>query len=128
MPSPLGSDHLVSNLKASTDKTPTPSAHAKDSGSSTAERTLEIGHCFQLPSVYCNAAKTRFDDAQGSTITPLMSSYGLGISRLFGHVALAHTDLKGIRLPPQVAPFLIALLPLIHSTLPVGHREPKDSF
>ncbi|KAL8272371.1 hypothetical protein Esti_003661 [Eimeria stiedai] len=73
-------------------------------------RSLEVGHCFQLPATYCEAAKARFADSSGAVKVPLMNSYGLGVSRLFGHLALAHQDAKGLRFPQQVAPFSVAVL------------------
>ncbi|KAL8455598.1 hypothetical protein Emag_000593 [Eimeria magna] len=73
-------------------------------------RSLEVGHCFQLPATYCEAAKARFADSSGAVKVPLMNSYGLGVSRLFGHLVLIYQDAKGLRLPPQVAPFFVAVL------------------
>ncbi|XP_022587255.2 uncharacterized protein LOC34617518 [Cyclospora cayetanensis] len=74
-------------------------------------RSLEVAHCFQLPGVYCEAAKARFTDSQGVVRVPLMNSYGLGVSRLLAHLALTHQDAKGVSFPPQVAPFCVAILP-----------------
>ncbi|KAL8435564.1 hypothetical protein ACSSS7_002409 [Eimeria intestinalis] len=73
-------------------------------------RSLEVGHCFQLPPTYCEVAKARFADSSGAVKVPLMNSYGLGVSRLFGHLALAHRDAKGLKFPPQVAPFSVAVM------------------
>lgn len=74
-------------------------------------RSLELGHCFQLPGTYCQAAGARFTDSCGMARVPLMNSYGLGISRLLAHLALSHQDAKGLSFPSQVAPFTVAVLP-----------------
>lgn len=76
-----------------------------------ASRSLEVGHCFQLPGTYCEAAGARFTDSRGAAQVPLMNSYGLGVSRLLGHLALVHQDARGLSFPPQVAPFCVAVLP-----------------
>ncbi|KAL8438828.1 hypothetical protein Efla_003865 [Eimeria flavescens] len=79
-------------------------------GSVSTIRSLEVGHCFQLPSTYCEAAKARVSDSVGALRVPLMNSYGLGISRLFGHLALGQQDGKGLLFPPHLAPFSVAIL------------------
>lgn len=74
-------------------------------------RTLELGHIFQLPSTYCEAFGVRFTDSLGRNRTPLMNCYGLGLSRLLGHLALKCSDPKGIIFPSQVSPFTVVIIP-----------------
>ncbi|KAL8445793.1 hypothetical protein Emed_005349 [Eimeria media] len=111
VPSPLGEDVTTQALAAQgaeqIDHSPEDGL-AQECGPT--GRTLEVGHCFQLPATYCEAAKARFADFSGAVKVPLMNSYGLGVSRLFGHLAATHQDAKGLKLPPQVAPFFVAVL------------------
>jgi prolyl-tRNA synthetase len=48
----------------------------------------------------------------GSLVTPLMGSYGVGVSRLMGAIIEANHDANGIIWPEAVAPFDIGLINL----------------
>lgn len=109
----LGEDHSLPTL--SVPQGPS-SSYVRVSGDKASDcppicRSLEIGHCFQLPGTYCEAVGVQFTDPWGTLKVPLMNSYGVGVSRLVGHLALSHQDEKGLSFPPQVAPFCVAVLP-----------------
>ncbi len=66
-------------------------------------RGIEVGHVFQLGTVYSSAMKLRVDGPQGRT-TPLMGCYGFGVSRLVAAAIEQKHDDKGIIWPTELAP------------------------
>lgn len=54
-----------------------------------------------------------------------MNSYGLGISRLLAHLALARQDANGLSFPSQVAPFSVAILPQPAARWKATHRAAR---
>lgn len=67
--------------------------------------SIEVGHLFYLDEKYSAPMGLKIQDRSGSTITPKMGCYGIGISRLIGAIIECYHDDKGIIWPAEVAPF-----------------------
>ena len=70
-----------------------------------AARGIEIGHIFQLGCKYTDAFEVDVLGEDGKPVRLTMGSYGVGVSRLVAVIAEQHHDEKGLRWPPEVAPF-----------------------
>jgi len=75
-------------------------------------RGIEVGHIFFFGTKYSSAMGLQVQGADGSMVTPLMGSYGVGVSRLMGAIIEASHDAAGIVWPDSVAPFDIGLINL----------------
>lgn len=73
-------------------------------------RGVEVGNIFQLGTRYSEAVGATFLDASGRERPLVMGSYGIGVGRLLACLAEAHHDDHGLRWPPAVAPFQVALV------------------
>ena len=76
-------------------------------------RAIEVGHIFKLGRKYAEAFGVKVPDAEGHERTVIMGSYGIGVERAMAAVIEARHDDKGIIWPVSVAPFEIAVVPLI---------------
>jgi len=65
---------------------------------------IEVGHIFKLGRKFTTAFGASVLGPDGSAITPIMGSYGIGIERAIAAIAEAHHDDAGLRWPVQVAP------------------------
>lgn len=75
----------------------------------------EVGNIFPLGTKFTNAFGYEYTDKDGSKKPIIMSSYGIGISRLMGVLVEKFHDDKGIVWPKNVAPFLVNLIDLQQS-------------
>jgi prolyl-tRNA synthetase len=75
-------------------------------------RGIEVGHIFHFGTKYSAAMKATVAGPDGTTITPLMGSYGIGVSRLAGAIIEASHDDAGIIWPDSVAPFRVGVINL----------------
>jgi prolyl-tRNA synthetase len=75
-------------------------------------RGIEVGHIFFFGTKYSAAMGMQVQAKDGSLVTPLMGSYGVGVSRLMGAIIEANHDANGIIWPEAVAPFDIGLINL----------------
>lgn len=75
-----------------------------------AARGIEIGHVFALGTKYTDAFSVDVLGENGKPARLIMGSYGIGVSRLVGVVAEQWHDEKGLRWPPQIAPFQVHVL------------------
>jgi prolyl-tRNA synthetase len=75
-----------------------------------AARGIEIGHVFALGTKYTDAFSVDVLGENGKPARLIMGSYGIGVSRLVGVIAEQWLDEKGLRWPPQVAPFQVHVL------------------
>src|SRR5579884_1333143 len=73
-------------------------------------RGIEVGHIFYFGDKYSAAMGLKVSGRDGSLVTPLMGSYGIGISRLVGAVIEASHDEAGIIWPEAVAPWRVGLV------------------
>ena len=73
---------------------------------------IEVGQLFYFGDKYTAPLGVSVQGGDGTPITPLMGSYGIGVSRLVGAIIEACHDDAGIIWPDAVAPFKVALLNL----------------
>ncbi len=75
-------------------------------------RGIEVGHIFQLGSVYSAAMDANVLDQDGRSLTPIMGCYGMGVTRLAAAVIEQNHDEQGITWPKPLAPFHLHLIAL----------------
>lgn len=75
-------------------------------------RGIEVGHIFYFGRKYSAPMKLAVAGPDGTTITPEMGSYGIGVSRLVGAIIEASHDEAGIIWPDAVAPYRASILNL----------------
>ena len=73
-------------------------------------RGIEVGHIFYFGDKYSAAMGLKVSGHDGHPVTPLMGSYGIGVSRLVGAVIEASHDDAGIIWPEAVAPWRVGLV------------------
>ena len=75
-------------------------------------RGIEVGHIFFFGDKYTRAHGMTVQGPNGEPVTPLMGSYGIGVSRLVGAAIEASHDAAGIIWPEAIAPFRVGLINL----------------
>jgi prolyl-tRNA synthetase len=75
-------------------------------------RGIEVGHIFQLRTKYSEALGATFLDEHGQAQVMEMGCYGIGVSRIVAAAIEQNHDERGITLPPQMAPFAVAIAPI----------------
>lgn len=75
-------------------------------------RGIEVGHIFQLGTVYSEAMDANVLDQDGRALTPIMGCYGMGVTRLVAAVIEQNHDDGGIIWPEPLAPFQLHILAL----------------
>jgi len=73
-------------------------------------RGIEVGHIFYFGDKYSAAMGLKVSGPDGQMITPMMGSYGIGVSRLVGAIIEASHDEAGIVWPESVAPWAVGLV------------------
>lgn len=73
---------------------------------------IEVGHIFQLGTVYSAAMDANVLDKDGHSLTPIMGCYGMGVTRLVAAVIEQNHDDNGICWPTPLAPFQLHLIAL----------------
>jgi len=103
--------HDVSSTYAATDETHDESRWAGISEERRRTgRGIEVGHIFYFGDKYSAAMGLKVSGADGQMITPMMGSYGIGVSRLVGAIIEASHDEAGIVWPDSVAPWTVGLV------------------
>ena len=77
-------------------------------------RGIEVGHIFYFGDKYSAAMGLKVSGPDGTPVTPMMGSYGVGVSRLVGAVIEASHDDAGIVWPESIAPWIIGLVNMRH--------------
>ena len=75
-------------------------------------RGIEVGHIFQLGSIYSKPMQADVQDKDGLTVNPIMGCYGMGITRLVAAVVEQYHDDRGITWPDPLAPFDLHIIAL----------------
>ena len=75
-------------------------------------RGIEVGHIFQLGTIYSEAMDASVLDKDGRALTPIMGCYGMGVTRLAAAVIEQNHDDAGIVWPDNLAPYALHLLAL----------------
>jgi prolyl-tRNA synthetase len=73
-------------------------------------RGIEVGHIFYFGDKYSKAMGLKVSGPDGGMVTPMMGSYGVGVSRLAGAIIEASHDEAGIVWPAEVAPWTVGLV------------------
>lgn len=90
-------------------------------------RGIEVGHIFQLGRAYTEPMGCTVLDPDGREVTPIMGTYGMGVTRLVAAIIEQNHDEVGIRWPEPVAPFAIHIIALNYGkSAPV--REAADAL
>jgi prolyl-tRNA synthetase len=101
----------INSIYAATDET-----HEEEGWASLAEasrrtgRGIEVGHIFYFGDKYSAAMGLKVSGPDGSPVTPMMGSYGIGVSRLVGAIIEASHDEAGIVWPEAVAPWRVGIV------------------
>ncbi len=75
-------------------------------------RGIEVGHIFHFGTKYSEPLGAKVTGPNGETVTVLMGSYGIGVSRLVGGIIEASHDDAGIIWPESVAPWGVGIVNL----------------
>jgi prolyl-tRNA synthetase len=101
----------VSSTYAATDETHDEKLWSKvDEDKRRTGRGIEVGHIFYFGDKYSAAMDLKVTGHDGRPVTPLMGSYGIGVSRLVGAIIEASHDEAGIIWPEAVAPWRVGLV------------------
>jgi prolyl-tRNA synthetase len=73
-------------------------------------RGIEVGHIFYFGDKYSAPMGLKVSGRDGTPVTPMMGSYGVGVSRLVGAIIEASHDEAGIVWPEAVAPWQVGLV------------------
>jgi len=73
-------------------------------------RGIEVGHIFSFGDKYSASMGLKVSGSDGGQVTPMMGSYGIGVSRLVGAIIEASHDEAGIVWPEAVAPWAVGLV------------------
>src|SRR5215475_2966911 len=73
-------------------------------------RAIEVGHIFKLGRKYTTLLGVTVSTQDGSTVVPIMGSYGIGVERAIAAIAEVHHDDAGLAWPVQVAPAEVTVL------------------
>jgi len=73
-------------------------------------RGIEVGHIFYFGAKYSDAMGLKVSGGDGNMLTPMMGSYGVGVSRLVGAIIEASHDENGIIWPEAVAPWKVGIV------------------
>jgi prolyl-tRNA synthetase len=73
-------------------------------------RGIEVGHIFSFGDKYSRAMGLKVSGPDGGMVTPMMGSYGVGVSRLVAAIIEASHDDNGIVWPEAVAPWQVGIV------------------
>jgi prolyl-tRNA synthetase len=111
---PVGLHNLfddVSSTYAATDETHDEDRWAEISNERRRTgRGIEVGHIFYFGDKYSGPMGLRVSGADGQMVTPMMGSYGIGVSRLVAAIIEASHDEAGLIWPESVAPWKVGLV------------------
>ena len=78
-------------------------------------KALQAGTSHYLGTGFAEAAGIRYQDREGQQTLCHTTSWGVS-TRLIGGVIMTHGDDDGLRVPPQIAPQQIVILPMLRDT------------
>ncbi|MBK4765296.1 MAG: proline--tRNA ligase [Pantoea sp. Brub] len=76
------------------------------------QRSIEVGHIFQLGTKYSKLIKAYIQDKHNYNKPIIMGCYGIGITRILASIIEQNYDKNGIIWPQVLAPFEIAIIPI----------------
>jgi prolyl-tRNA synthetase len=102
---------LVNSTYAATDEThDTARWEIVPEGQRRTGRGIEVGHIFYFGDKYSASMGLKVSGRDGTPVTPMMGSYGVGVSRLVGAIIEASHDDAGIIWPEPVAPWRVGIV------------------
>ena len=75
-------------------------------------RGIEVGHVFQLRTVYTQKMGVTYIDEKSAAKPMEMGCYGIGITRIVAAAIEQNHDERGIIWPDPMAPFVVAVIPM----------------
>jgi prolyl-tRNA synthetase len=81
-------------------------------------RGIEVGHIFYFGDKYSASMGLRVSGRDGNMVTPMMGSYGVGVSRLVGAIIESSHDDAGIIWPESVAPWRVGIVTMRQDDAP----------
>jgi prolyl-tRNA synthetase len=75
-------------------------------------RGIEVGHVFQLRTVYTEKMGVHYIDEKGASRPMEMGCYGIGVTRIVAAAIEQNHDERGIIWPDPMAPFVVAVIPM----------------
>ena len=106
-------DYEIADLRNVEEGDPSPDGK----GTIVLKRGIEVGHIFQLGRKYSEAMNCTVLNEEGKNVILEMGCYGIGVTRVVAAAIEQHHDEYGIALPPQIAPFDLAVIPMnMHKT------------
>jgi prolyl-tRNA synthetase len=81
-----------------------------DGGRLHIDRSIVVGHIYQLGAMYSEPLKATFVDEDGTERVYQMGCYGIGISRIMAAAAEQYHDEDGLRWPKAIAPYEVAVI------------------
>lgn len=88
------------------------------------KKGIEVGNIFQLGYHYTNLMKHAvFTDKDGAERPYYMGCYGIGIGRTLATIVEEYHDERGMKLPPQVAPYTAHLIAIGRDEAPFNKAE-----
>tara|TARA_Y100001960_G_scaffold206258_1_gene215264 strand:+ start:1041 stop:2465 length:1425 start_codon:yes stop_codon:yes gene_type:complete len=76
------------------------------------KKALQAGTSHELGQNFAKAFDIEFSDENNKLQNPYQTSWGVS-TRLIGMIIMAHGDNKGLKLPPNLAPIQIVIVPII---------------
>jgi len=99
---------LVADLRNVVDGDPSPDGK----GVLAIQRGIEVGHVFNLGTVYSKPLNATYLDENGKPQLMEMGCYGIGVTRILGAAIEQNNDERGIVWPAAMAPFELVLCPI----------------
>ena len=78
------------------------------------KKALQAGTSHELGQNFSKAFEIEYSDENNKLQNPFQTSWGVS-TRLIGMIIMAHGDNKGLKLPPNLAPIQVVIVPIIPS-------------
>jgi len=78
------------------------------------KKALQAGTSHELGQNFSKAFEIEYSDENNKLQNPFQTSWGVS-TRLIGMIIMAHGDDKGLKLPPNLAPIQIVIVPIVPS-------------
>jgi prolyl-tRNA synthetase len=89
---------------------------------------IEVGHIFQLGTIYSESMEATVLDQAGKSLVPIMGCYGMGVTRLVAAIIEQNHDEVGIKWPMPVAPFTVHIVALNYGKSEAVRKAADDLY
>lgn len=86
-------------------------------------KAIEVGHTFYLGKKYSSALDASYLNAVQTREHIEMGCYGLGVSRIMAAIVETNNDESGIKWPPSISPYSVAVLPVYKKSCERGFNN-----